>query len=947
MTILFCDITGSTALGESVDPEALRAVLARYFERMKEIIERHGGTVEKFIGDAVMAVFGVPVLHEDDALRAVRAAAEMRAALPGLGLRARIGVNTGEVVTGTEERLATGDAVNVAARLEQAAGPDEILIGEPTRALVRDAVELEPVEPLVLKGKAAPVDAYRLIAVHDAPERRHDAQFVGRERELALIRDVWQRARTQRRCEVVTIIGDAGVGKSRLIAQLLNTLDATVVHGRCPPYGEGITYLPVVEVLRKLRTLPRDAAAIAAVHSLLGEADTVTSADEIAWGVRKTLEQAAGERPLVVVFDDIQWAEQTFLDLVEYMGLLSTRAPILVVCLARPELAEHRPAWPVTLRLEPLDRADVEQLIPQQLDGRLRERIARAAGGNPLFVSEIVSMANEAGGEVVVPPTLQALLAARLDQLDPLERSVLQCGAVEGEVFHRGAVQALAPGEPHVTRGLAGLVRKELIRADRSQLEAEDGFRFRHLLIRDAAYDALSKTTRAELHERFASWLEEHGSQLVELDEILGYHLEQACGYLTQTGLPPRTELQAAARTRLTAAGRRAYARSDYRAAASLLGRAASLLHPAEIDLTLETTLADALNETGRSTDALARTIGIAERARAAGDRVAELAARILEGHFRLFVEPERASAQLNALINEALPVFEAAGDARAMYIAYYARAMVAGMYGLQDTMVSALDLAMANARDMVTSILIGWRTTGRLYGTTPIPRFLAWLDEEEAREPTNIFVRRDRALALAMLGRFDEARTIVLAARAALADRGASVQAAVTAGISCAEVELLAGDPAAAVRAGEEACRLLEEMGERSFRSTAAALLARAYFELGRLDDAELWADHAAALGASDDALTQLLLRQVRARTLSLRGKHGEAARIAQDAVAIAESSEMLNEQAGSYADLGDVLFLAGRREDGTAALEEALGRYERKGNLVMASRLRMRLGK
>jgi tetratricopeptide (TPR) repeat protein len=402
-----------------------------------------------------------------------------------------------------------------------------------------------------------------------------------------------------------------------------------------------------------------------------------------------------------------------------------------------------------------------------------------------------------------------------------------------------------------------------------------------------------------------------------------------------------------AARMRLKAAGRRAYARSDYRAAASLLGRAAAFMLPAEIDLALETTLADALNETGRSADALARTLGIAERARAAGDRVAELAARIQEGHFRLFVEPESASEKLGALIDEALPVFEAAGDAVALYIAYYARAMVAGMYGLQDTMAAAVDLAMTHARDMVTSILIGWRTTGRLYGTTPIPQFLAWLDQEEAREPTNIFFRRDRALALAMVGRSDEARAIVVAARAALVDRGASVQAAVTAGISSVEVELLAGDLAAAVRVGEEACRLLGEMGERSFRSTAAALLARAYFELGRLDDADLWADRAAALGASDDALTQLLLRQVRARVLSLRAKHAEAARLAHEAIAIADRTEMLNEQAGSYADLGEVLFLASRRDEAAIALEQALARYERKGNFVMASRIRMRLGK
>ena len=252
MTVLFCDLTGSTALGETLDPERLRALLARYFERMKAIVERHGGSVEKFIGDAVMAVFGVPVLHEDDALRAVRAAVEMRDALPELGLQGRIGVMTGEVVTGTEERLATGDAVNVAARLEQAAQPGEVLIGQPTLALVRDAADVEPIEPLELKGKAEPVPAYRLLRVHDAPERRHGELFVGRERELALLREAWERVQAEQRCELVTVVGDAGVGKSRLVAELLASIEATVVRGRCLPYGEGITYWPVVEVLKQL-----------------------------------------------------------------------------------------------------------------------------------------------------------------------------------------------------------------------------------------------------------------------------------------------------------------------------------------------------------------------------------------------------------------------------------------------------------------------------------------------------------------------------------------------------------------------------------------------------------------------------------------------------------------------------------------------------------------------
>ena len=351
VTVIFCDLTGSTALGETLDPERLRALLARYFERMRAIVERHGGSVEKFIGDAVMAVFGVPVLHEDDALRAVRSAVEMRDALPELGLQGRIGVMTGEVVTGTEERLATGDAVNVAARLEQAAQPGEVLVGQPTLALVRDAAEVEPVAPLELKGKAEPVPAYRLLRVLEAPERRHEGQFVGRERELALLREAWQRVQAEQRCELVTVVGEAGVGKSRLVAEGLSSVEARVVRGHCLPYGEGISYWPVVEVLKQLDLLPPEEAAAAAIRSLLGETEAPTSAEEIAWAFRKTLEHASAEPPLVAVFDDIQWGEETFLDLIEHVALLSSGASILLLCMARPELSERRPAWPVTVRL--------------------------------------------------------------------------------------------------------------------------------------------------------------------------------------------------------------------------------------------------------------------------------------------------------------------------------------------------------------------------------------------------------------------------------------------------------------------------------------------------------------------------------------------------------------------------------------------------------------------
>ncbi|HUK44438.1 MAG TPA: adenylate/guanylate cyclase domain-containing protein [Gaiellaceae bacterium] len=369
VTVVFCDVVGSTALGEAQDPEALRVVLARYFERMKAIVEGHGGTVEKFIGDAVMAVFGVPVVHEDDAVRAVRAAIEMRDALPSLRVEGRIGIDTGEVVTGTAERLATGDAVNVAARLQAASAPGEILLGAGTVALARDAVTVEEVGPLELKGKSAPVRAYRLIALEPgAPglARHLDAPMVGRTHERRLLEDAFAGAVRQRACSLFTLLGTAGVGKSRLVREFLAGVDARVVEGHCLSYGDGITYWPVVEIVKQLGgtgAVPAEPPEAGAVAALLGESTVATTPEEIAWGVRRLLESAARERPLVVLFDDVHWGEPTFFDLIEHVADLSRDAPILLLCLARPELLERRPGWgggklnATTVLLEPLDAA--------------------------------------------------------------------------------------------------------------------------------------------------------------------------------------------------------------------------------------------------------------------------------------------------------------------------------------------------------------------------------------------------------------------------------------------------------------------------------------------------------------------------------------------------------------------------------------------------------------
>jgi predicted ATPase len=531
------------------------------------------------------------------------------------------------------------------------------------------------------------------------PERRHEGPFVGRGRELTLIRAALGRARMERTCELVTVVGDAGVGKSRLVSESLAAVDAKVVSGRCLPYGEGITYWPVVEVLKRLDVIPFEANAARAIRSLLGETEDTASAEEIAWAFRKTVEQAAAERTLVVVFDDIQWGEEAFRDLIEHVALLSSGASILLLCMARPELTERHPTWPVTLRLEPLGEADVDELIAERVPAELRERLARAAGGNPLFIAEMLAMASEAEGEVGVPPTLQALLAARLDQLEQSEREVLERAAIEGEVFHRGSVQSLSPAGTQVTRHLAALVRKQLIRPDKPHLAGEDGFRFRHLLLRDAAYDALTKAVRADLHERYAHWLEHHEIELVEQDELLGYHLERAHGYRAELGLPDDEALATAARSRLTAGGHRASARQDYGAAVSLLERAAALAPRSEIDLALEVELGTGLFWMGRSEDAFRRAVVLAERASATGNRVGELCGRIQAAVFRLSLGGKGTTESLNALIEHSLPVFQEAGDDLALYIAYSGLEEVAFMRGQMDSALDAAERSFAHAR--------------------------------------------------------------------------------------------------------------------------------------------------------------------------------------------------------------------------------------------------------
>jgi class 3 adenylate cyclase/tetratricopeptide (TPR) repeat protein len=956
VTVLFCDVMGSTARAERLDPETTRAVMARYFETARSAIERHGGTVEKFIGDAVMAVFGVPQVHEDDALRAVRAAVELR---EGVDIDVRIGVNTGQVVTGTGDTLVTGDAVNVAARLEQAASPGEVLIGTETYALVRDAVDAELLPPLEAKGKSEPLTAFRLVTItgEEAHVRRFDAPLVGRIRESRLLADAWERVRSERACALFTILGAAGVGKSRLAREFLERVDGTVVSGRCLSYGEGITYWPVVEIVKQLRSgpeLPHEPG----IAGLLGQAQAST--DEIAFGVRRLLEAEASGRPLVVLLDDMHWGEPAFLDLVEHVADWSREAPILLLCLARPELLDRRPGWSggklnaTSVLLEPLARAEAEHLVDGllggiELDPDLRERILAAADGNPLFVEEMLAMVDERGaGDVSVPPTIQALLAARIDQLPHSEREALERGAVEGQVFHRGTVQALARGDASVASHLMGLVRKELVRPSPPVLPGDDAFRFRHLLIRDAAYEALPKTTRADLHERFADWFAERGADLVELEEILGYHLEQAAQYHAELGAPS-SEVAARASTHLAAAGARALDRGDPHAAANLLERAAALL---ERNDPARARILPALAEAVYGSGEFARSLLVVQEAVDVGESLEDersvARARLFSAYVRAHMGQASHSDVLREL-DEIVPALPP-GDHDLLARAHVSRAWILNWLGRAGDAIGegmrALDHAARAGLPALEDEAAGAVTSAMRWGPTPWAEFERFIDERLAAGGGHLGSRLGmemldyRPAAGAARGNVDLARKRFAERRQELTERGATMflhRLAMDEGF----VELRAGEFAVAARILEDAWHGLAEAREHGFRSTVGTLLAEALAHLGRINEAEAIIDESERLAATDDAATLVGVARARARVAATQGQ-AQAVDLAAAAVRIADATDYVEERADLYANLGEALIAAGRPEEAAEPLRTAVELAERKGSIVLAAEAR-----
>ncbi len=932
VTALFCDLVGSTSLGDRADPELLRELMALYHAEVRTILERHGGTVEKFVGDAAMAVFGIPQAHEDDSLRAVRAADEIRGAVGVLGLDVRIGVNTGEVVAGQGETLVTGDAVNVAARLEQAANPGEVLLGEATHAHVRNVVQDEPIEPLALKGKAEPVPAYRLLELlPDVPAftRPIKAPFVGRDDELGRLEGTLADAIDSRSPQLATIVGPPGIGKSRLARELIQRSHARVLVGRCLSYGEGITYWPLTEIASQVgdpRSALRDDSdgelAASRIAAALGSAETAASSDEIAWGFRKLFEALAQSEPLVVVLDDIQWAEPTLLDLIEYVSTFARDAPLLLLCMARPDLFELRPGWAaprqnaMLVALEPLAEEETETLVDELRDvlDETKARIVEAAEGNPLFVEQLLAMQAESGnGELDIPPTIQALLSSRIDRLEPEERSVIERASIEGRMFHRGSVAELLPEQarPGVGRHLLTLVRKEFIRPDQATVPGDDGFRFGHILIRDVTYDSIPKRLRAELHERFADWFQTRLGEDAP-GEILGYHLEQAVRYRVELGSEDERSRELAVRAGrlLAAAGRRAQDRRDAAATRSLLGRATELLP--EDDPERPSLLEQLGNATSDAGD-LPRALEILRRAQstaaAAGQRGIELRARMSELVVLLGADPAQQSgaafAEAQAAIAELTRLDDTESLMRAWYLVTHVAAMRSDFALLEESARQRLELARrAGLRHEAV-----WAA--------------AW-----------------RALPLS-IGRHDQAEEAIERARNDLLELGHRILHA-SMSMNAGWIALLAGQPQRAERDLREGAEVLEAAGESGALSTVAAVLAEVLSQLGRDEEAEEWTHRSEQATSPEDVLSQALWRAARAKVLARRGQAEDALRLSAEAVEWARRSDGLPPLGDCLVDRAEVLRLLGRGGEARPVLKEALGVYERKGIVPSIERTR-----
>ena len=874
-TVLFVDLVDSTALVTGADPEVVRRRVQRYFERVSHCVTTHGGIVEKFAGDAVMAAFGIPQAHEDDAERAVRAALAILDGVHELELEARIGIESGEVVADdSDSTFATGEAVNVAARLQQAAEPGQVLLGPAAHRLTLGRVEVEDVGPVELKGLERELWTWRAVSAKSDPVREtQQAPLVGRDHELELLQNTYDRALRDRRAHLFTIYGEAGVGKSRLAREFSGAVEgATVLSGRSLPYGEGVTYWPLAEMVKcaagivdddpldvaieKLRSFCEDEV----VADLLGLASGVLEAvqaersqQEIAWAGREWAQRLALEQPLVLVFEDIHWAEEPLLELIEHMVTWVREAPLLVITLARPELLDIRPGWgggrmrATSIELEPLGPSESEELIDAlhgSLDPAERQAVLAKTEGNPLFVEETVRMLAEEGSEVGrIPDTLQALIAARIDRLAPDAKALLQRAAVIGRIFWEGALERLSPELESLEETLDDLrLREFVLDEERSSIRGEKAYKFKHVLIREVAYSGLSKSARAEHHARFAEWLKERAGE--ELLEIRAFHLDRATALLAELDGAAPVELQKEAAEALAEAGLRAFAREANRTARQHFVRAVEL-DPTLRRRYLAARAADRLSDLPAVSREMEEVLAAAIQE---GDGWTQGRALITLAEAAVMREGDVRAAE--EMVDNALAVLEP-DDHNGRYRALRAHATIAWMRGdlakEEQVMLEALELARVSghkgfeseAADELASVYLARLELDR---AEPLIEQAILLAEESGSAEA-----RGRALRFAgqlhlYRRELDDAEAALEAAREHLAEAGAAWMLGRTLNFA-AWTARHKGDFARSERLFRESIRILAPLEDRATLCETQRSLAELLLSQGRIDEAERYA--------------------------------------------------------------------------------------------------------
>jgi class 3 adenylate cyclase/tetratricopeptide (TPR) repeat protein len=985
VTALFCDVVGSTGLGEQLDPEALRAVMVAYVDALREVVVRHGGRAGDLLGDGVLGVFGVPEAHEDDALRAVRAAAEIvevvgRAEGGGMlhdALSLRIGVNTGEVLSSDADTLVLGDPVNVAARLQSVADPGDILLGASTYRLVRDAVEVEWVGEIRVKGRMAAVNACRLVRVLEATEgvaRRSDAPLVGREPDVAIVLQTFERCCRDERAQLVTVVGDPGVGKTRLVTEVVRRLEpaARVVTGHCRSYGDGITFLPLADALddltsqmgdlREVLEPEPDAAVVTATARAL--ASGTSSAVEGAFpSVRRLFEAAARDAPLVVVVEDIHWAEPNLLDLLEYV-VRETRARLLVICLARPELLDMRPSWgggrvnASTVLLYPLSADDAATLATELGQSGNVAEIAQASGGNPLFIEHLVALARDSGIDphtLRVPEEIQGLLSARLDQLDVADRHIVHVAAVIGMVVDAAELAMLTgDGVDHAVEALDRLCARELFRPLTRHLAGARVYEFSHALVREAAYGRLSRKHRADLHERFCGWL---STQPDARPELLAYHLERA--YLERKELGALTEhdreLALRAGELLAQAGGRTFQQLDHPSASNLLSRARGLLpeeHPllAAILPDLGISLIET-SEFAAAEDVLNQAVRLAQ---AKGDLAANWRARAERERLAIYLDPARPGLQeLLGELKTAIARLEASGDdvalARCWSLRVDIECCLGGVIGRGESAANAVSYAVAAGSRADEERAVGYYTWELLMGRTPLDEAIriceALYEERRDQVMGEAVCLNNLAAMLAITGRWDMGRQYINRSIEACDQVGFAYWGTHSIHIA-GQIELWANRPAQAEPYLRTALDRFRRANDAWFQQIVAADLADTLVLLDRADEGEaLLGSHRRPSGDPDDVAH---VTTVQARVLLALNRPEDAENEARAAIHLLEQSDYVHRLGYAWLELARSLHTLDRAEEAEPAAEEAHRLFHQKGHslgLAAASSLLDRL--